>query len=98
MIKHIVMWRLKEGPEKEKNVQVMKRELEALRGKIDGLLQLEVGLNFEGSEAASDVVLVTQFNTMQDLERYQSHPLHVAAGANYVRPVVCERRVVDYEI
>lgn len=98
MIKHIVMWRLKDGAEKEKNAQAVKRELEALRGRIDGLLHLEVGLNFESSDAASDVVLVSEFASRKDLENYQNHPLHVAVGANYVRPSVCERRVVDYEI
>ena len=97
MIKHIVIWKLNESADKEKTAQIIKENLEELKFKIDELVDVRVGINFNTTEAASDIVLETVFNTKEDLETYQSHPAHVAVGRDYVRPNVCERRVVDYE-
>lgn len=98
MIRHIVMWRMADAPDKFERAQAIKENLEALKEKIDVLVDIEVGLNFEGSDSASDVVLVSTFNTAEDLNTYQLHPAHKAVGAAYVKPYVAERRVVDYEI
>lgn len=97
MIRHIVMWRMADAPDKCERAQAIKENLEALKDKIDVLVDIEVGLNFESSDAASDVVLVSTFNTAEDLSAYQLHPAHKAVGAAYVKPYVAERRVVDYE-
>lgn len=97
MVRHIVMWRMAEAPDKMEKARAIKENLEALKDKIDVLADIEVGLNFEGSDAASDVVLVSTFNTVEDLNTYQSHPAHKAVGTAYVKPYVAERRVVDYE-
>ena len=97
MIKHIVIWKLNESADKEKTAQIIKENLEELKFKIDELVDARVGINFNETESASDIVLETVFNTKEDLETYQSHPAHVAVGRDYVRPNVCERRVVDYE-
>ena len=94
MVKHIVMWRMAESEDKEQRANDIKENLEALKGKIDVLVKIEVGLNFN---AASDVVLVSEFETKEDLNTYQNHPEHKAVGATYVRPYVAERRVCDYE-
>ena len=97
MIKHIVVWRLNENADKEKNALEIKKQLEALKDKIDFIVDIHVGLNFNTTEAASDVVLESVFKTREDLQSYQSHPAHVAVGKDYVRPNVSERRVIDYE-
>ncbi len=97
MIKHIVAWRIAEEYDKAERAAAIKKNLEALKDKIKELLDIEVGLNFNTSDSASDVVLVSTFRTREDLEIYQEHPEHKAVGANYVRPYVKERRVVDYE-
>ena len=99
MIKHIVAWRLKEsalGNDKATNARRMQEKLEALRGRIPGLLRLEVGRDFSATENSSDLVLVTEFATRADLAAYQVHPEHKAVGT-FVREVVAERRLVDYE-
>lgn len=98
MIKHIVVWRMKDAPDKEQKVLAIKENLEALMGKIPELVSIEVGINFNETDSASDVVLVSEFKTKEDLDVYQEHELHKAVGRNYVRPNVSERRVVDYEI
>ena len=85
MVKHIVMWRMAESEDKEQRAKDIKENLEALKGKIDI------------TDAASDVVLVSEFETKEDLNTYQNHPEHKAVGATYVRPYVVERRVCDYE-
>ncbi|MGD8401795.1 MAG: Dabb family protein [Bacillota bacterium] len=100
MIKHIVMWQLKEeahGNPKAANARIIKEKLEALNGRIPGLLKLEVGINCVPEPGGSDVVLYSEFATRQDLDNYQSHPEHLAA-ASFVRAVNVERRVVDYEV
>ena len=99
MVTHIVAWRLKDsalGNPKAENARLMRAKLEALPGQIPGLLHLEVGFDFSATENSSDVVLVTRFATRADLAAYQIHPAHQAVGT-FVREVVAERRLVDYE-
>jgi hypothetical protein len=100
MIKHIVMWRLKEradGRDKRANALVIKERLESMRGKIPGMLSVEVGLDFSASGDSSDVVLYAKFESKKALEGYQAHPEHVAFK-DFIKDVRFERRVVDYEI
>ncbi|MDR3329581.1 MAG: Dabb family protein [Prevotellaceae bacterium] len=95
------MWRLKNealGSDKAHNVQLLKVELEALNGKIPGLIALEVGTDFSKSDSSADVVLCATFNSREDLNSYIEHPLHKAIGASLVRKVVEERRMIDYTI
>lgn len=97
MIRHIVMWKIAPNEDKLTRAAAIKENLEALKDKIDVIEDIEVGINFEGSDAASDVVLVSAFKTREALGEYQNHPAHKAVGAAYVRPYVSERRVCDYE-
>lgn len=97
MVKHIVMWRLEECEEKMHRAKLIKEKLEELKDKIDVIVDIEVGLNFNETEAASDVVLVSTFKSKEDLNTYINHTEHKAVGAAYVRPNVSERRVIDYE-
>lgn len=97
MIKHIVAWRIADGEDKAARAAAIKENLEALKEKIDEIVDIHVGINFNTTESASDVVLECCFETKEELEIYQNHPEHKSVGANYVRPYVKERRVVDYE-
>ena len=100
MVKHIVMWTLKdsaEGRSKSESLVLMKERLEALVSRIDGIRHLEVGLNFMDSEDAFDIVLYSEFDSREDLEAYRVHPAHVEAR-DFIRGVREERRVVDYQI
>lgn len=96
MIKHIVTWKLQEE-NKANNATEIKSKLEALVGKIDGIVELEVGIDFNQSDAAHDVLLYSTFATKTDLDNYQTHPLHVEA-ASFIKSVVTNRVVVDYEV
>ena len=100
MIKHIVMWRLKDsagGRDKAANARLIKEKLEALRGRIPGLLTVEVGLDFSKSDASADVVLVSEFADRAALQVYQAHPEHTAV-ADFIGEVRSERRLIDYEV
>ncbi|MFH0782712.1 MAG: Dabb family protein [Pseudomonadota bacterium] len=100
MIKHIVCWKLhnKTQPlEENPDALMIKTALEDLRGKIPGLLHLELGLDFSGKDSAGDIVLYTEFESREALRTYQEHPAHVQVG-KIVRPRTCERRMIDYEI
>ncbi len=93
MIKHIVMWRLKD---REKNAPELKAMLEGLKEKIPQIREIEAGVNFNPSEAASDVVLYSAFDDAESLAVYQKHPDHVKV-AEFLRRTATDRRVVDFE-
>ncbi|MFO1427037.1 MAG: Dabb family protein [Steroidobacteraceae bacterium] len=97
MIKHVVAWRLKGEPSKDANAQRLKQLLESMRGRIPGLLRLEVGINFVQDAQAADLLLYTEFPDRAALEHYATHPVHEAVKPT-VRELTTERRVVDYEV
>lgn len=100
MIKHIVMWTLKVealGRGKAENAAEMKVMLEALEGRIPGLLHIEVGADVFGATPACDVILYSELASREALAGYQDHPEHQKCVA-FVREVAASRSVVDYEI
>jgi hypothetical protein len=100
MIKHVVMWKLKESAEggsKEENAQKIKTMLEALEGKIEQIVRLEVGVNCRASGMSYDAVLISEFEDWEALEAYQTHPEHVKVS-EFVSKVREARAVVDYPL
>jgi hypothetical protein len=95
MIKHIVMWRINETLDKSVSSQRAKELLEGMAGKIPGLQQIEVGINFANEPNTADVVLYTVFDDLAALESYQTHPVHEAVKP-LIKEMMQERRVVDY--
>jgi len=100
MIKHIVMWKLKEvaeGKTKAENAQIMKDLLESLPQNIEELQSAEVGVNIlQGdSDQIADVVLTTVCEDEEALQIYADHPEHQKV-VQFIKKVVEERRVVDY--
>ncbi len=100
MIKHIVIWRLKEraeGSTKPENAAKAKKLLEGLNGKIPGLLHLEVGIDFAHTESSADLALYSEFDGKQSLEQYRIHPEHLRV-AEFISLIRSERQTVDYEL
>jgi hypothetical protein len=100
VVKHIVVWRLKpeaHGRTAAQNAVSIKEKLEALRGRIPGMLRLEVGLDFSHEETSSDVVLYSEFESRAALDGYQVHPEHEAVKG-FILEARSERRLVDYEL
>lgn len=100
MIRHIVMWKLKdfaEGCSREENAWKIKAGLEALRDKIEQIGYLEVGINSIASDMSYDAVLITEFEDVQALNAYKKHPEHVKVS-EFVTKVREGRAVVDYMV
>lgn len=98
MIKHIVMWKLKEfaeGASKEENFKIIKAGLEALTLFMPQILKIEVGRNVNDSPASYDAVVYSEFENQTDLEFYQNHPMHKKIS-EFVAKVRTERAVVDF--
>lgn len=99
MVRHIVVWKLKEQADlrvKADNAQMLKRELEGLKSKIGEIRSLEVGVNFNPALDAYDLALVSEFDTRHDLDVYQNHPEHQRV-IGILRQYRDLRIVVDYE-
>lgn len=94
MIKHIVMFKLK--PEKKTEIPEFKRRLDDLGDTIKEIRLFETGKNFSSSPAAYDLVLVSEFDTKEDLEKYKVHPEHKKL-IEYFIPIKESSVVVDYE-
>lgn len=101
MIRHVVMWKLKEeaeGATKKKNAEKMKLILEGLKINIEEIKNVEVGINInndEGDDDAWDVVLISDFETELDYTMYTRNEHHKKA-IKFIDSVVSERRFVDY--
>ena len=100
MIKHIVMWKLKdkaEGADRAANAVEMKRRLDECAKLSPGTLKFEVVLAQPGLEATYDVVLYSEFTDRAALEAYLTHPTHEAVKP-FIGAVRSERQCMDYEI
>jgi hypothetical protein len=100
MIKHVVMWKLKdfaEGAGKKENAEKIKILLEGLNGKIEQIKSCEVGVNINDSDMAYDAVLISKFDDEKALEEYQVHPEHIKVK-EFISKVRESRTVVDYVI
>ncbi len=93
MVKHIVMWTLKNKADSA----IIKDKLDALVGKIPGLLSIEVGIDFSQNAAAFHMVLIAELESKEALEAYRIHPEHQAV-IPLVQAAAVDRAVVDYEV
>ena len=100
MIKHIVMWTIKEGETSRMKFERMaevKARLMELKSKVSVIASLEVFFNSPlAPQDNFDVVLVCEFNTWADLEQYKIHPHHVEVAA-YINNVRQNRAAIDFE-
>ena len=99
MVKHIVLFKLKdEVPETDKLVVMnkFKEAIEALPAKISVIRKIEVGLNMNPGESWH-IALYSEFDNLDDVRFYATHPDHVAAG-NIIAEAKVSRSCVDYEI
>ncbi|MDE6566027.1 MAG: Dabb family protein [Clostridia bacterium] len=94
MIKHIVMYKLK-NPTKE-NCQAMVDKFMSMQGKIDVLKSVIAGSDILKSERSFDVCLECVFENVKDMQTYQSHPVHIPVR-EFVGSLVEKAHSVDYE-
>ena len=100
MVKHVILWTLKEEfteTQRQEIKQGIKEGLEGLAGRIPGLVEIKV--NIHGLESSNaDLMLDSTFEDEQSLKGYAVHPEHVAVADGKVRPYTASRVCLDYEV
>lgn len=98
MIRHIVMWNVRgdTATEKQQSIELIRDRFHGLRGRIPGLVQLEIGVDASRIDYACDVVLYSEFETWESLHAYAEHPLHLQVR-DELAGVRTARHQVDYE-
>lgn len=99
MVRHVVMWRVREGAlgmERAALLAEFKRRLETLPALVPSIRGFEVGVNALPAETASDLALVSSFEDWEGLQAYLDHPAHREVAA-FIKQVVSDRRVADFE-
>ena len=100
MIKHIVLWTLKNRENEQNREEIaaaIKGKIEGMRGKIPGLLHLEGGIDFTRSANSWDVALYAELESREALAGYQVHPAHEEFKA-FIGPRLSQRALIDYEV
>jgi hypothetical protein len=100
MVKHIILWTLKDelsAEEKEQVKRNIKEGLEGLAGKIPGMVDIKVNINGLASSNA-DLMLDSTFESEDALKGYAVHPEHVAVADGKVRPYTKIRSCLDFEV
>lgn len=92
MVKHIVLYTLKEGVNKDDAVKLIASCLEPLVGKIPGLKHLEVRRAYQGL----DYALYSEFDSRDALDAYAVHPLHLEAKERFWN-LLDSRVAADYD-
>ena len=100
MVKHMILWKLKDEltDEQKKEVKLaVKAGLEGLLGKIDGLTAISVQI--EGLPTSNaDMMLDSTFVDADALAGYAVHPAHVEVADGVVRPNAETRLCLDFEV
>ena len=100
MVKHIILWKLKEEFSEEEKKQIkagIKEGLEGLAGQIPGMTEIKA-VRHSCSNRTGDVMLDSTFESAEALKTYSTHPKHVAVADSKVRPYTAVRSCMDYEI
>ena len=93
MVKHIVVYTLKEGVNKPEAIEIIRSVLEPLVGKIPGLTKIEIRQCFQGM----DYALYSEFESREALANYAVHPLHIEAKSHF-HHFIETRVAADYEL
>ena len=93
MVKHIVVYTLKEGYDKDEAVALIASKLEPLVGQIPGLRKMEIRRCYAGM----DYALYSEFEKAEDVPAYRAHPLHQEAKKHF-HYMLDKRFSADYEV
>lgn len=99
MVKHIILWQIKDELTSSERAEVLKNakiNLEGLLGKIDGLTEIKLQTE-KLSSSNADMMLDSTFTDEAALKAYQVHPDHVFVADNFIRPYAKARLCLDFE-
>lgn len=99
MVRHIVMWNVRgeDAGERARNIARLVESFHSLRGRIPGLLHLEIGVDSSRVDYACDVVLFSEFESQQALDAYATHPEHLRVKRE-LGDLRVARHQVDYAV
>lgn len=100
MVKHIILWKLRDDlteAEKETIKAGIKEGLESLVGQVPGLVECKVNISGRLASSNADVMLDSTLKSPEALKGYAVHPAHVAVADGKVRPYTAQRTCLDYE-
>ena len=101
MVRHIILWTLRpelSESEKSKIKADIKRELEALKGQVPGLVDITVNIDNRLESSNCDLMLDSTLESPAALKEYATHPAHVHVADTYVRPYTSQRTCLDFEV
>mgnify|MGYP002559151153 FL=1 len=101
MVKHIILWTLKDSLSEEEKIQIkksIKEGLESLKGVIPGLIDINVQIDGRLASSNADLMLDCTLESEEALKGYAVHPAHVAIANSRVRPFTAIRSCLDYTI
>ena len=75
MIRHIVLFKIKD--EYKDEIPQLVQNFYGMKGRIEGLVDLESGADFLHSERSYDLALITVFDSREPFAAYQTHPVHL---------------------
>lgn len=99
MVKHVILWTLKEEYSDAEKLEIkkgIKEGLEGLKGQIPGMIDIKVNINPLASSNC-DLMLDSSFEDEAALKGYSVNPAHVAVANGKVRPYTASRVCLDYE-
>lgn len=100
MVKHIVIWKLKdfaENADKTRNAKLMKDSLLDLKHSIKEIKNIEIWINSEKANKDNfDIILISEFESYEDLEKYKIHPEHNKVS-DFISKIRVKRAAVDFE-
>lgn len=95
MIRHIVFFKFKPGASEE-GKNKLASDLKSLKGKIPLINRLEIGVDIGKKQNSSDLALIVDFNTWEDVESYGAHPAHIEV-IKFIKDICQNHSKVDYE-
>lgn len=99
MVKHVILWQLKDEFSETEKSEILKNakvNLEGLLGKVEGLLEIKLQTERLASSNA-DMMLYSEFVSLDALKGYQTHPDHVFVADNFIRPFTKARLCLDFK-
>ena len=94
MIRHIVLFKIKEECKAE--IPQLVKNFYGMKGRIEGMVDLDAGANFLESERNYDLALTTVFDTREHFNAYADHPVH-APVKKHMHEVRSASVACDYE-
>jgi Stress responsive A/B Barrel Domain. len=81
----------------DSNIKKTQDVLLSMKGKIDVLLDIQVEVNIRPGQSNYDLILITKFESLEALDAYLSHPVHLEV-AKFIGSVLDTQASVCYKI